>query len=165
MTEAGWTRKCVESVWTGLGNGHGFSRQCGRTGKVQHEGRWYCGMHSPEAKAKRKAKSDAHYQQYREKMDAKYAREDFDRRAGDALRAMNITDPQTLTDSYQQGRVAGLVRGAQLVRWHKSCAFEADPALALERAAKDIESVASQIIQPQQAQDEKGVGDANIKMS
>ena len=69
-------------------------------------------------------------------------------------------------DSYQQGRVAGLVRGAQLVRWHKSCAFEADPALALERAAKDIESVASQIIQPQQAaQDEKGVGNANIKMS
>ena len=108
MTEAGWTRKCVESVWTGLGNGHGLSQQCGRTGKVQHEGRWYCGMHSPEAKAKRKAKSDAHYQQYREKMDAKYAREDFDRRAGDALRAMNITDPQTLTDSYQQGRVAGL---------------------------------------------------------
>lgn len=65
----------------------------------------------------------------------------------------------------QQGRVAGLVRGAQLVRWHKSCAFEADPALALERAAKDIESVASQIIHPQQAQDEKGVGNANIKMS
>ena len=103
MTDAGWTRKCVESVWTGLGNGYGLSQQCGRTGKVQHEGRWYCGMHSPEAKAKRKAKSDAHYQQYREKMDAKYAREDFDRRAGDALRAMNITDPQTLTDSYQQG--------------------------------------------------------------
>jgi hypothetical protein len=50
-------------------------------------------------------------------------------------------------DSYHQGRVAGLTRGAQLVRWHKSCAFEADPALALERAAKDIESVASQIIQ------------------
>ena len=63
-------------------------------------------------------------------------------------------------DSYQQGRVAGLVRGAQLVRWHKSCAFEADPALALERAAKDIESVASQIIQPQQAQ-EGGVRDGN----
>ena len=58
----------------------------------------------------------------------------------------------------QQGRVEGLVRGAQLVRWHKSCAFEADPAFALERAAKDIESVASQIIQPQQAQ-EGGVGE------
>ena len=66
-------------------------------------------------------------------------------------------------DSYQQGRVAGLVRGAQLVRWHKSCAFEADPALALERAAKDIESVASQIIQPQQAQEEKGVGDGKTR--
>ena len=63
-------------------------------------------------------------------------------------------------DSYQQGWVEGLVRGAQLVRWHKSCAFEADPALALERAAKDIESVASQIIQPQQAQ-EGGVGDGH----
>ena len=113
MTDAGWTRKCVESVWTGLGNGYGLSRQCGRTGKVQHEGRWYCGMHSPEAKAKRKAKSDAHYQQYREKMDAKYAREDFDRRAGDALRAMNITDPQTLTDSYQQGRVAAFKEAEQ----------------------------------------------------
>ena len=61
-------------------------------------------------------------------------------------------------DDRQQGRVAGLVRGAQLVRWHKSCAFEADPAFALERAAKDIESVASQIIQPQQAQ-EGGVGE------
>ncbi len=153
MTEAGWTSgKCVESVWTSLGNGHGITQQCGRTGKVQHEGKWYCGIHSPEAKAKRKAKSDVHYQQYREKMDAKYAREDFDRRAGDALRAMNITDPQALTDSYQQGRVDGLREAKENLE-------------RLEyrdtRLQTDVEDFYAWIDDQlaQAAQDEKGVGE------
>ncbi len=32
---------------------------CGKTAKAESNGQWFCGIHSPEAEAKRKAKSDA----------------------------------------------------------------------------------------------------------
>jgi hypothetical protein len=32
---------------------------CGKTAKAESNGKWFCGIHSPEAAARRKAKSDA----------------------------------------------------------------------------------------------------------
>jgi hypothetical protein len=42
--------KCCASVWPSGGlRGH----PCGRTAKVERDGKWYCGIHDPVAQAKR----------------------------------------------------------------------------------------------------------------
>ena len=93
---------CVERVWSSLGNGHGITQICGKKGKVEHDGKWYCGMHSPEAKAKRQAKSDERDRQLREKRDAQYEIEIFNRSAGAVCRALNIADPAELLTKWQR---------------------------------------------------------------
>lgn len=61
---------CAAAVHDSLGVGF---HQCGAVGKVQAEGHWWCGVHSPEADARRKAASDAKAAAYRAKQDAHYA--------------------------------------------------------------------------------------------
>ena len=108
MTEAGWTREtCVETLWpAGAWHGH----KCGKKGKVQHEGKWYCGIHSPEAKAKRKAKMDAADAERAARWKAVSANAAYSTAATDACRALGIIDPAkelpALAGSQrQQGRV------------------------------------------------------------
>lgn len=50
--------KCNERIWP-LGAYH--SSSCGRTGKVEVNGIWYCGIHSPEAKQRREDKRKARW--------------------------------------------------------------------------------------------------------
>jgi len=45
---------CQKRVWDRFN-----SYTCGKTAKVESNGQWFCGIHSPEADAKRKAKSAA----------------------------------------------------------------------------------------------------------
>ena len=51
--------KCSKQVWSGSWH----TRPCKKPGKVQHEGKWYCGVHNPERRIKRdqewRAASDA----------------------------------------------------------------------------------------------------------
>lgn len=61
--------KCVALLMKGF-----HSHSCNKPAKMQDEkGRWYCGIHSPEAvekrKAKRKAKQDARYAAWKEEID------------------------------------------------------------------------------------------------
>lgn len=49
-------KTCPARVYTGSFSGH----TCGKTGKFEHDGKWYCGTHHPPAVwAKREAKSAA----------------------------------------------------------------------------------------------------------
>ena len=90
--------KCTESVWTSLGNGHGISGTCGRTGKVLANGKWYCGIHNPEAVAARRRKSEALYQAKSKKWREDFEHEEYNRKAGDICRSLGLTDPAQLLD-------------------------------------------------------------------
>ena len=84
---------CQEKVWpTGSWSGY----PCGKKGKVEHDGKWYCGIHSPEAKERRIAKSDERYRQYRARQDEQLAYEIYNTKAGDACRVLGIADPTEL---------------------------------------------------------------------
>ena len=150
MTEAGWTREtCVETLWpAGAWHGH----KCGKKGKVQHEGKWYCGIHSPEAKAKRKAKMDAADAERAARWKAVSANAAYSTAATDACRALGIIDPAkelpALAGSQrQQGRVEGLREAVEIVK-------------ANSDVKKAVEIIRLHAL-AQQAQGEKGVGHAN----
>ena len=90
--------KCVATVWTSFGNGHGCLNLCGRTGKVQANGKWYCKIHDPAAVEARKKKSEERYQEQSRKWHEQYARDQYDRKAGDICRSLGIADPAQLLD-------------------------------------------------------------------
>ena len=60
--------KCEESVRV-PGRWPRFN-PCGKSAKVENNGKWYCGIHSPDAVAARRAKSDAKWQANRAAMQA-----------------------------------------------------------------------------------------------
>ena len=93
---------CAESVWSSFGNGHGMLNACGRKGKVQVGGKWYCGIHDPAAVEARKRKSEALSQERSRKWDERYQREQYDRKAGDICRSLGLTDPVQLLDRLAQ---------------------------------------------------------------
>lgn len=86
---------CVEFVIPEWGRG----RPCGRPGKVEVEGKWYCGIHDP---IKRKAKRDASYAAYRAKWDAHNAK--AARQALQAQACKNMTDEE-LIEYAKEGRL------------------------------------------------------------
>ena len=57
------------SATTYIGWGSGFTR-CAYKGKVERDGKWYCGTHDP---VRRKAKSDANMAKWHAERDAKEA--------------------------------------------------------------------------------------------
>ena len=170
MTEAGWTREtCVETLWpAGAWPGH----KCGKKGKVQHEGKWYCGIHSPEAKAKRKAKMDAADAERAARWKAVSANAAYSTAATDACRALGIIDPAkelpALAGSQrQQGRVAAFKESIEKLREREKFYTEqeaiSEGQMRLTRGLQRNESSGcihelEQLAQA--AQDEKGVGDA-----
>lgn len=76
------------------------SVRCGNKGKVQHQGKWYCGIHSPEAKQKRKAKSDAHWELKRK---ARKAREKNWDRTQACVNAFHSPTRTIATEDIQEG--------------------------------------------------------------
>lgn len=59
---------CAHGMWSGY-----RSYQCGKPGKVEHEGRWFCGVHNPIAKAKRVEARHAKWDVERAAREASYA--------------------------------------------------------------------------------------------
>lgn len=55
-------QRCAKHVY----RPHYNSGPCDRAGVVEHEGKWYCRQHSPEAMAKRQAALDERLQKMRE---------------------------------------------------------------------------------------------------
>ena len=54
---------CEEVIFvSGALFGDSHHRPCGKPGKVQVDGKWYCGIHNPERKAKREAEGRAKYE-------------------------------------------------------------------------------------------------------
>ena len=51
--------KCCGVIWNGAGYRNFI---CGKKGKVQRNGKWYCGRCDPDAVASRNAKAEARYQ-------------------------------------------------------------------------------------------------------
>lgn len=52
------SEKCCEKIFEGY---HEYP--CGRNGKVFVDGKWYCGVHSPDRKAARAAKASARWEE------------------------------------------------------------------------------------------------------
>lgn len=72
MTE---NQKCSAAVYDSLA---WRSKLCGKPGKVEHEGKWYCGVHNP---ARLQAIRDKTEQKYRERSEAACKR--FERKAAE----------------------------------------------------------------------------------
>lgn len=59
---------------------------CSRAGKVEHDGKWYCGAHSPERVAKRKEKQQAKWAERAAADEKKYAAQRHAVTCTDAIR-------------------------------------------------------------------------------
>ena len=61
--------------------------QCGKTAKKEHNGKWYCGTHHPDAVQTRRDKADEKYNKWSAEQSAKFAKQ-----ARDAKRAELFQD-------------------------------------------------------------------------
>ena len=68
--------RCCHKVFNGSGAYRSFHpSQCTKTAKVEYEGKWYCSIHSPEGKAKRKARLQAKWDEERNQRERHYMRQ------------------------------------------------------------------------------------------
>ena len=51
--------KCCGGIWDGVSS---CSYPCGNKGKVQRDGKWYCGTHDPQKVVARRLKNEAKWQ-------------------------------------------------------------------------------------------------------
>lgn len=58
--------KCNVTVYPSERWGGFHGHPCGNTASVEHEGTWYCRIHSPEAVERRRAESDARWKAQRQ---------------------------------------------------------------------------------------------------
>lgn len=84
---------CSVRVFTGARIDFGGHR-CMKKPKVELDGKWYCAFHTPEATSKREQAWNAKYEAKRKFENAKWEREKYDRKAGDACRALGILEPE-----------------------------------------------------------------------
>jgi len=84
---------CCKAVFSGWRN-----YPCGRKGKLAEDGKFYCGVHSPDAVQKRQAKRDASYAALRTKWEAEARHRRFAAAAEAAIReiAAGHNDPHGL---------------------------------------------------------------------
>ena len=76
--------RCTHTIWNNYNH-----YTCNKPAKVQDEkGKWCCGIHSPEAVAKRKAKSDARYEEWRANIDAARKTQERERKILKAFRSI-----------------------------------------------------------------------------
>ena len=69
-------QRCCARVFKGSGPYRSFHpSQCEKAAKVEHDGKWYCSTHSPEGKAKRKARLQAKWDEQRNQRELKWMRE------------------------------------------------------------------------------------------
>ena len=94
--------KCCGVIWNGAGYRNFI---CGKKGKVQRNGKWYCGRCDPDAVASRNAKAEARYQDaVNARIDARKAARIRDARAAafpvlvEALRAIEAVQWQVSVD-------------------------------------------------------------------
>ena len=88
----GEKHKCCETVYrkdAGWGERH---QKCGKTAKVEADGKWYCGLHTPEAEAKRAKKREQKYEEFCDKSRRLRKQIEFSARCAAALRG--IDDPE-----------------------------------------------------------------------
>ncbi len=72
------TEQCSFTVYTGdTFRGH----QCGHKGKVERDGKWYCGIHDPVAVAKRDKEREDKWQRHRNEQEVRWNRQEVRRQA------------------------------------------------------------------------------------
>lgn len=90
------SERCSKRVYSGERSDWG-GHLCGRTAKQQlPDGKWVCAIHSPEATAKREAKSAERYEAIRKADHARWDRDKYDKEAGDMCRSLGIIDPKLI---------------------------------------------------------------------
>ena len=74
---------------------------CSKTGKLNEDGKWWCGIHAPSAVAARRAKQDAKWKSYSAARDKRYAIEAAGRRVIAAAIAGNPSEIQQAVNHYR----------------------------------------------------------------
>ena len=77
-------QQCAEQIYSDIMGGN----RCVNTGKVEDSGKWWCGIHSPEANRKRKAKRKARWAENDARWATKRAQLEDDARKLDAYDAL-----------------------------------------------------------------------------
>ena len=67
---------------------------CANLAVGRWEGRWLCGVHSPQAEARRREKQEKKYQEKSRAWKERWKREQYDRDAGAVCLAFGITNPK-----------------------------------------------------------------------
>ena len=127
-------QQCAEQIYGGIMGGN----RCVNTGKVEDSGKWWCGIHSPEAKQKRKAKRDARHAKWTAEFEAGIKRREEAQSQRDALAESHAALVEVLEErdktiklcrSYASNTGGGLDAEARLRRIFELCchAPEAPP--------------------------------------
>ena len=87
--------QCVERVF----GDRGFNWRCSNNGTVEKDGKWFCGIHSPEAVAKRGAKQEARYQLEHEANEKRWERQKVKESLYQAAIEINPSNPMAVAES------------------------------------------------------------------
>jgi len=107
-------KECVKLVLNGY-----RQHPCGKRGKVERGGKWYCGTHDPVRRAEKQKARDAEWQRQNEEREAQWAKEEANAaaHAADAARFRWLVDgPEDIEAMarrvLQDGKHRGDIRAA-----------------------------------------------------
>jgi len=128
-------QKCCEM----LHNNYSFRGvPCGKTAKIEHEGKWYCGTHSPLLKQKRIDERNARWEQQskRRKEEEQQERKRQERSVACVSACEGISNPSDFVRAARElGKLVKNVMDVELHNWDSAAATAIRESLFAFRAA------------------------------